>query len=159
FVTPSGAELRVPAFWAGGAVWKVRYSSASLGTHSYRTVSEVASLDGRRGIVEVSAYSGDNPLLRHGTVRVAADRRHLEHEDGTPFFWLADTWWHAATGRFRWPDVVLDLIADRTAKGFTAVQLVAGMSCETRPFGMEMANQGGFPWDEEWRCLNPAWFE
>jgi hypothetical protein len=29
-------------------------------------------------------------------VRVARDQRHLEHADGTPFFWLADTVWTGA---------------------------------------------------------------
>jgi len=29
-------------------------------------------------------------------VRVARDRRHFEHADGTPFFWLADTIWNGA---------------------------------------------------------------
>src|SRR4051812_20685773 len=27
FVEPGGIELRVPAFWAGGRNWKVRYAS------------------------------------------------------------------------------------------------------------------------------------
>ena len=32
FTDPSGRELRVPAFWAGGKNWKVRYASP-LGRH------------------------------------------------------------------------------------------------------------------------------
>jgi len=31
----------------------------------------------------------DPPLARHGQIHVAADHRHFEHADGTPFFWLA----------------------------------------------------------------------
>ena len=37
FRTPDGRELRVPAFWAGGQVWKVRYASAVAGPHTFRT--------------------------------------------------------------------------------------------------------------------------
>src|SRR4051794_14458796 len=33
FIDPIGRELRVPAFWAGSNVWKVRYASRNLGTH------------------------------------------------------------------------------------------------------------------------------
>ena len=159
-VAPSGLERTVPAFWAGGREWKLRYSSAEVGEHTFRIGGDLADLAGSEGVIEVvPAAMPTSPLLQHGPVRVAAGGRHLEHEDGAPFFWLADTWWHLATGRFRWPDIVLDLVADRVAKGFTVVQLVAGMSCETRPFGAEMANSGGFPWDESWQHLNPAWFD
>ena len=49
---------------------------------------------GRRGELHVAeAADASNPLLRHGPIRVAAGSRHLEHADGTPFLWLADTWW------------------------------------------------------------------
>ena len=37
FRTPQGRELRVPAFWAGGQVWKLRYASADAGLHTFRT--------------------------------------------------------------------------------------------------------------------------
>src|SRR3954453_1873603 len=37
FIDPTGRELRVPAFWAGGNVWKVRYASPVVGTHTFRT--------------------------------------------------------------------------------------------------------------------------
>src|ERR1041385_2811596 len=31
FLDPEGREFRVPAFWAGTNVWKVRYSSPEIG--------------------------------------------------------------------------------------------------------------------------------
>ena len=37
FVDPQGKEFRVPAFWAGGNVWKVRYASPVLGVHRFRS--------------------------------------------------------------------------------------------------------------------------
>ena len=43
--------------------------------------------------LHVTAYTGDNPLLKHGFLRVSANKRHFEHADGTPFLWLGDTWW------------------------------------------------------------------
>ena len=37
FTDPQGTQKTVPAFWAGGDQWKVRYASPILGTHRYRT--------------------------------------------------------------------------------------------------------------------------
>src|SRR6267143_634807 len=91
FTDPQGKEQRAPAFWAGEQTWKVRFSAASPGNYVFRTVSNDAAnpdLHGRSGEIAVSEYRGDNPLLKHGPVRIAADHLHFEHKDGTPFFWL-----------------------------------------------------------------------
>ena len=37
FTRPDGTQLRVPGFWSGGNRWCIRYSSAVVGTHTYRT--------------------------------------------------------------------------------------------------------------------------
>ena len=107
FTDPQGREQRVPAYWAGDQVWRVRYSPAAAGRYTYRTVSSDPTnleLHGQTGVLEVSAYGGDNLLQKHGAVRVAADHLHFEHEDGTPFFWLGDTWWMGLCNRLRWPE-------------------------------------------------------
>ena len=93
---PDGKQLRVPAFWAGGNRWCFRYASDQPGQHAWRTECSDkanAKLHGIEGKIEVVAYTGDNPLYRHGPIRVAKDQRHFAHADGTPFFWLGDTWW------------------------------------------------------------------
>ena len=36
FTTPSAKEVRVPAFWAGGKTWRVRYASPEVGVHTLR---------------------------------------------------------------------------------------------------------------------------
>ena len=93
FTQPDGKLLRVPGFWSGGNHWRIRYSSAVAGAHAYRTEcsdTTNAGLHGLEGKIEVTAYRGDNPLYRHGSIRIADDRRHFQHADGTPFFWLGD---------------------------------------------------------------------
>src|SRR4029079_5816985 len=39
FTAPDKTVRTVPAFWAGGTMWKVRYSSAITGVHRWRSVS------------------------------------------------------------------------------------------------------------------------
>jgi hypothetical protein len=105
FTDREGTQKTVPAFWAGGDQWKVRYASPVVGTHRYRTQSsdaEDAGLHGIEGRIEIKPYSGQNPLYRHGPIQVSKDRRHFEHADGTPFFWLADTWWKGLCKRMTW---------------------------------------------------------
>ena len=100
------------------------------GKHTFRTECNDTSnpaLHGVTGEIEVRPYTGDNPLLRHGPIRVAEDRRHFAHADGTPFFWLGDTWWMGFASRLRWPGDFQELAADRREKGFTVIQIVAGL--------------------------------
>jgi hypothetical protein len=35
---PDKSERTVPAFWAGGNKWRIRYSSPSIGIHSYKSI-------------------------------------------------------------------------------------------------------------------------
>ena len=85
----------------------MRYASPKVGRHRFRTRCSDAdndSLHGQEGTIEITPYEGDNLLLRHGPLRVADSGRHLEHRDGTPFFWLGDTWWMGLVERLPWPD-------------------------------------------------------
>ena len=109
FTAPSGKIIRIPAFWAGGKTWRARYASPEVGIHSYVTSCTARDEQGLhqvRGKVEVVPYQGDNPLYRHGPIRVARDRRHFEYADGAPFLWLGDTWWMGLCERLKWPEEV-----------------------------------------------------
>lgn len=162
FTEPGGKELRVPGFWAGGKVWKARYASSNQGTHRFRTVCSVekdAGLHGITGDLEVKPYTGTNPLYSHGPLRVAADRRHLEHADGTPFFWLGDTWWMGLCHRLHFPEELQRLAADRKAKGFNVIQLVAGLYPDMSPFDPRGANEAGFPWEADYTAIRPQYFD
>ncbi len=159
---PAGNLRRVPAFWGGGNTWRIRYSSALTGTHTLRTVcsdAENPTLHGCTGEIEITPYEGSNPLLLHGGIQKSADGRYLQHADGTPFFWLADTWWMGLTSRLSWPQGFQTLAQDRVQKGFTAVQIVAGLYPDMDPFDARGANEAGFPWDEQFHTINPAYFD
>lgn len=153
---------KVPAFWAGGRKWRARFAPPAPGNYRYTTVCSDATNDalhGQTGVLEVSPYEGDNPLFRHGPLRVSKNRRHFEHADGTPFFWLGDTWWMGLTKRMRWPKDFQALTTDRVDKGFTVIQIVAGLYPDM-PWGDERgANEAGFPWDKDFRRINPTYFD
>ena len=162
FTAPDGAEERVPAFWAGDQTWRVRYSPPSPGRYHYRTAATDTAnpdLHARTGVLEVEPYRGENPLYRHGAIRVSADRRHFEHADGKPFFWLGDTWWMGLSKRLRWPDDFQTLATDRLAKGFTVVQIIAGLYPDMPPFDPRGANEAGYPWTPDFARINPAYFD
>jgi hypothetical protein len=162
FTAPDGAEVRVPTFWAGGQKWKVRYASPCLGVHRYRTEcsdGSNAELHGQRGELEIVAYRGDNPLHMHGALGVASDRRHLEHADGTPFLWLADTWWMGLCDRLAWPEEFQALAADRRHKGFNVIQIVAGLYPDMPAFDERGRNEAGFPWEKDYARIRPEYFD
>jgi hypothetical protein len=162
FTDPTDKTLVVPAFWAGGTTWNVRYASPVAGRHTFRTkCSRVddAGLNGVVGEVVVTQYTGNNPLYARGPIRVAADKRRFEHADGTPFFWLGDTWWMGLCSRLRWPEDVKTLAADRRAKGFNVIQIVAGLYPDMHAFDPRGANEAGFPWTEKYRAIRPEYFD
>lgn len=162
FSEPDGTHRTVPAFWAGGQTWKARYASPQVGHHEYRTIctdESDAGLHGQAGSVTVEPYEGDNPLLRHGPLQVSDNRRHLEHRDGKPFFWLGDTWWMGFCDRLDWPDDFARLTADRVEKGFSVIQIVAGLYPDMGHCDERGRNEAGFPWASDWSGINPAYFD
>lgn len=160
FTDPQGHEHTVPAFWAGEQTWRIRFSPATPGHYTYHTVaSDAGELHGHHGVLEVVAYEGSNALLKHGPVRVAADHCHFEHEDGTPFFWLGDTWWMGLCNRMRRPEDFQQLAADRVRKGFTVVQIIAGLYPDMPPFDPRGANEAGYPWEKDYARIDPAYFD
>ncbi len=159
---PEGRERLVPAFWTGGQTWRVRFASPVVGRHRYRTVCSDetnADLHGQEGELEVTEYEGENPLLRHGPLRVHESKRYLEHADGTPFLWLGDTWWMGLTTRITWPEGFQRLVADRVAKGFSLIQIVMGLFPDMPGFDPKGANEAGFPWEPEYARINPSYFD
>jgi hypothetical protein len=155
-------QKEIPAFWAGGQTWRVRYASSKMGIHHVRSVCSDASntsLHGKEECIQIDKYEGDNPLMKHGALEVSKNRRYLQHKDGTPFFWLGDTWWMGFTKRLEWPEDFKTLTADRREKGFTVIQIVAGLYPDMVPFDERGANEAGFPWSTDFSCVNPEYFD
>jgi hypothetical protein len=159
FTTPDGHSLRVPAFWFGDNSWRVRYASPELGAHRFYTEvrGDAAGLAGVEGVVAIEPYTGSNPLFQRGPLRVSDNRRHFEHADGTPFFWLGDTWWSGLSHRLSWHGFKT-LATDRKEKGFTLIELVGGLPPDLAPLDPREAGEGGQPWDDDLVALRPEFY-
>lgn len=166
FTGPDGRQWTVPAFWAGDNVFRVRFAAPKPGVYAYRSIctnSSDSGLHDATGELEATPYSGKHHLYRHGHLRVAANSRTLEHVDGTPFFWMGDTWWMGLTTRLDWPHGFKQLAADRAAKGFNLVQIVAGplpdFDAETAAWHPQQANEAGWSWEQGWTRINPGYYD
>ncbi len=162
FTDPEGNEMVVPAFWAGGEIWKVRYSSNKIGIHNFITscsANDENNLEDKEGIIEISEYDGNNKLFKHGPLKVSSNSKYLEHIDGTPFFWLGDTWWCGLVKRVSWPEKFKMLTEDRVEKGFSVIQITAGLYHYNKDFDELGSNEAGWPWDKEFKTINEAYFD
>lgn len=159
-----GHSWRVPTFWRGGNRWTVRFAAPAPGEYTYRldsTDKGNPDLNGHEGRVEIPAFGGANPLFKRGMVQVSADHRHFEQADGTPFFWLGDTWWTNLSDRLPW-EGFRKLTQYRRAQGFTVVQICAGLvpsNEEQAPIDPGFCNEGGCVWDPKFKQINPKYFD
>jgi hypothetical protein len=157
FQSPTKKEHKVPAFWDGGNVWRARFRPDEVGDWKYA----LTGLDAQKratvlafGKFSCTAAKADNRLAQHGPVRVAKAGTHLEHADGTPFFWLGDTVWTgpAFSTAADWKDY----LADRQKKKFSVVQFNAVCPWRTAPTDLE--KETAFT-DLQLIKINPAYFK
>lgn len=156
FTSPSKRSVTVRGFWDGGSVWRVRFSPDEQGlwTFATRSVPTDGGLHARSGRFQVGEPDDDTAFERHGPIRVAASGTHLEHADGTPFFWLADTGWNAALKATR--DEWAGYLETRRDQGFTAIQWVA-TEWRAAPTG-DRLNERAFTGRER-IAINTAFFQ
>ena len=77
------------------------------------------------------------PKKPHGKIRATPDGHHLQYEDGTPFFWLADTAWELFHRLTR--EEIKFYLDNRKAKGFNVIQAVVLAEFD----GLKRPNQDG----------------
>lgn len=158
-----GTVTVIPAFWKGEDTWAFRFASSSTGGFSY-AIAPVALPDGSSavfhiaGSFEVVESVSENPFMKHGPVCMAEGNRYLQHTDGTPFFVLADSWWHGMSARLPFEDFCF-LVKDRRGKGFNSIQFAITNPCDVGEFDPRVANEGGHPWLPEYADINPEYFD
>jgi len=74
----------------------------------------------RNDPVAVATRGVSTPVTAPNVLKVAADRRSLVHDDGTPFFYLADTAWELFNKLSR--TQAKHYLNTRAAQGFTVIQ-------------------------------------
>jgi hypothetical protein len=165
----SGFSQRCHGFWDGGNTFRVRVMATAPGVWTWRSGSnlEDAGLLGKSGAFEAIPWMETDKQAnpnRRGQVRVAPGGRHFEYADGAPFFLLADTLWATNTARCGLGDnedgPFFQYLADRRAKGFTAVLMQGIHGYGDYPDGQAHRNEGGYAFvDRDPKRLNPAYFQ
>jgi len=61
--------------------------------------------------------------------------------------------------RLGWPGEFRQLTAGRVAKGFSVIQIVAGLYPDMPAFDERGANEAGFPWEADYARINPDYFD
>jgi hypothetical protein len=122
-------EIKVVGFWTGGSEWRVNFAPPLSGSWRYTTYSTDKSLNGKKGNLEVVAWTREekdaNPV-RNGLIKVKKDGKaeghYFEYTDGQPVLWIGDTWWNWTDSRIHL-ESFKQLVDDRSAKGFNVGQL------------------------------------
>jgi len=140
---PDGLSYRIPAFWDGGQVFRVRLVATKQGVWNWSTGARTGDggLDNQSGSFKASAWTEaekeENPN-RRGFIRLSPNRRTFEYADGTPFFFTIDTRWCALTGIYAWGSdsgmsgmSFQDVIDRRKAQGFNSIGIVACYPSDT----------------------------
>ena len=156
FTSPSGKKRTLLAFWDGGRLWRMRFSPDETGNWTYKTICSDRNNDGLHdqiGSFDCKLYTGVLPLYRHGELRLSKNHWYFEHNDGTPFFWLADTVWcgPALSDLNDW-NIFLN---DRLWKEFTAIQFVM---TQWRMTKTDVEGNPTFTGKEK-IAVNPAYFK
>ncbi len=97
----SKKTYNIPCFWDGENVFKARFAPTELGIWDFTTKCETdESLNGIKGTVECTEYTGDLELYKHGFIKAVSGTKYFVYDDGTPFFYLGDTHWNMFTEEF-----------------------------------------------------------
>lgn len=156
FTAPSGKRWTVDGFYDGASTWRVRFMPNEEGKWIFRSSSMggMPGLHGISGTFHCAAEKSSNRFNVHGAIRVAKNSTHLEHADGTPFFWLGDTVWNGPmlSTKADW-DFFLE---DRVGKQFTGIQFNAIAPWRTAP--TDEVGQVAITGESRIR-INPAYFQ
>ena len=147
-----GTTYELPGFWDGDSTWRFRFAPPRVGewTVSITSNTDDAGLTHESSFV-ATEYEGPNAIRRHGFL--STDDRSLVHDDGTEFFWLADTAWSA--GAKATPGEWQRFVSTRREQGFNVVQINSLPQWDaSRPWDR-------FPFGHEWDldAPDPTYFQ
>lgn len=135
-----GFNKRIYGYWDGGRRYVVRVLATAAGTWHWEAGSSVSEsgISGKgefKAVAWSDANLAENPC-RRGHVRPTSNGHGFEYADGTPLYYLADTWWATPTFRYPWVDDsqpkpewaplgFQELVARRKSQGFNGIAMLA----------------------------------
>ena len=138
-----GFNKRCYGFWDGENSWKIRVMATKAGEWTWKSGSnqQDRGLNDKTGgfmAAEWSESEKDENPIRRGMIKADEKGHSFRYADGTPMFWLADTWWPCMTQRYRWYDDdterkvgspeagFKDYVRFRKEQGFNGCMVIAG---------------------------------
>jgi len=97
---------RVYGFWDGGQDFKVRVVATVPGKWEWLSGSNMKEDNGlnqQKGLFHAESWTENEIALnpnRRGFIRPTPNGHALQFADGTPFFFIGDTWWAASSWRY-----------------------------------------------------------
>jgi hypothetical protein len=143
---------RCYGFWDGGDVFRVRVLAPGPGKWTWRSGSQPsdAGLAGHHGTFNAIDWSEAEKAAnetRRGFVKPTANGHAFEYADGTPFILLGDTWYAAATSRFRWDEQERPLGPQAGFKDYVRRRKQQGFNCVAIIAAFPNWADDGQPWD------------
>jgi len=143
---PDGGVVTRPAFCDEAGTWHVRFRTDTPGRYSLRVGDRQLDHD-------VTASEPASPLPQ----RIRRERQRLVDEAGTPWLWLADTWWFALCDRVG-VDELAELARQRVEQGYNTVHVVAGLLPEVAAYEDLGELAGRWAWKPDWTEPDPTWW-
>jgi len=82
----SEESIRVPGFYDGKGIYRIRFSPHSQGDWTYQTESNITELSNKKGKFNCIPPSGQN----HGPIKII-NTFYLQYADGTPYYAIGTT--------------------------------------------------------------------
>ena len=156
FISPTGREKNIRGFWDGSQSWKVRFMPDEKGVWKWVTQSSDKSDTGLHE--QTGSFSCSDPVSRSdiyqkGAIIRAPGMYHLQHADGTPFFWTACTAWNGALKSTE--DEWKYYLEHRAKNNYNVIQFVA-----TQWRGGDMNSEGQVAFEGSGAIrINPEFFQ
>ncbi|MEN8228199.1 MAG: DUF4038 domain-containing protein [Bacteroidota bacterium] len=152
---PSGRNIKINGFWDGEDDWKIRFMPDEEGHWSYLTFCSDTTnggLHGLSGSFDCTGNENRHAIYNNGRITREKGNYHLNHDDGTPFFWQACTAWNG--GLKSTPEEWEHYLKQRAEHGYNVIQLVG-----TQWRGCDQNSEGEVAFTGSGRItLNPGFF-
>ncbi|NET34775.1 MAG: DUF4038 domain-containing protein [Cyanothece sp. SIO1E1] len=156
FTSPTGRSQRIYGFWDGDRQFKIRFAPDELGEWSFVTHcsnTDDTGLHAVQGRFQSIPNTSPLAIYQNGNLKRSRGNYHMEHADGTPFFYTACTAWNGALKST--PEEWDTYLTQRANNNYNVIQFVT-----TQWRGCERDSEGEVAFIGSGRIeINPAFFQ